>query len=102
MKLRIEKAVYGGDGLARIPADETVSAGKAVFVPGTLPGELVEASIAAERRSFSIGELGAILEHSPDRVVPGCEYVPRCRGCQYQHASVAYQLQMKLNILKET
>ena len=102
MKLRIEKAVYGGDGLARIPADETASGGKTVFVPGTLPGELVEAGIATDRRSFSTGELDAILEPSPERVVPGCEYVPRCGGCQYQHASPAYQLQMKLDILKET
>ncbi len=102
MKLRIEKAVYGGDGLARIPADETASGGKTVFVPGTLPGELVEAGIATDRRSFSTGELEAILEPSPERVVPGCEYVPRCGGCQYQHASAALQLQMKLDILKET
>ena len=102
MRLRIEKAVYGGDGLARIPADEAVSGGKTVFVPGTLPGELVEASIATDRRSFSTGELGAILEPSPERVVPGCEYIPRCGGCQYQHASASGQLQMKLDILKET
>jgi 23S rRNA (uracil1939-C5)-methyltransferase len=102
MKLRIEKAVYGGDGLARISGDVPGSGGKTVFVPGTLPGEMVEASIATERRSFSTGELGAILEPSPERVVPGCEYVPRCGGCQYQHASAAGQLQMKLDILKET
>jgi 23S rRNA (uracil1939-C5)-methyltransferase len=102
MKLRIEKAVYGGDGLARIPADDTASSGKTVFVPGTLPGELVEARIATDRRSFSTGELDAILEPSPERVVAGCEYVPRCGGCQYQHASAPYQLQMKLDILKET
>jgi 23S rRNA (uracil1939-C5)-methyltransferase len=102
MKLRIEKAVYGGDGLARIPADQTASAGKTVFVPGTLPGELVEANIATDRRSFSTGELDAILEPSPERIVAGCEYVPRCGGCQYQHAGAQYQLQMKLDILKET
>jgi 23S rRNA (uracil1939-C5)-methyltransferase len=102
MKLRIEKAVYGGDGLARIPADEAASGGKTVFVPGTLPGELVEATIATDRRSFSTAELGAILEPSPERIVPGCEYVPRCGGCQYQHANSASQLQMKLDILKET
>ncbi len=95
MKLRIEKAIYGGDGLAR-------DSGKTVFVPGTLPGELVEATIAADRRSFATSELNAILEPSPERVVPGCEYVPRCGGCQYQHASPAFQLQMKLDILKET
>jgi 23S rRNA (uracil1939-C5)-methyltransferase len=102
MKLRIEKAVYGGDGLARIPADEPTSGGKTVFVPGTLPGELVEASITTEHRSFSTAGLTTILEPSPERVVPGCAYVPRCGGCQYQHAGAAFQLQMKLSILKET
>ena len=96
MKLRIEKAIYGGDGLARIPE------GKTVFVPGTLPGELVEATITADKRSFATGALGAVLEPSAERVVPGCDYVPRCGGCQYQHASPAFQLQMKLDILKET
>jgi 23S rRNA (uracil1939-C5)-methyltransferase len=96
MKLRIEKAIYGGDGLARVPE------GKTVFVPGTLPGELVEATIAADKRSFATGALDAVLELSPERVLPGCEYVPRCGGCQYQHANPGFQLQMKLDILKET
>lgn len=95
MKLRIEKAIYGGDGLAR-------DSGKTVFVPGTLPGELVTATIATDRRSFATSKLEAILEPSPERVAPGCEYVPRCGGCQYQHANAAFQLQMKLDILKET
>jgi 23S rRNA (uracil1939-C5)-methyltransferase len=96
MKLRIEKAVYGGDGLARIPE------GKTMFVPATLPGELVEAHITEERRGFANGQLDAVFEPSPERVAPGCEYVPRCGGCQYQHAHAAFQLQMKLDILKET
>ena len=101
MKLRIEKAIYGGNGLARIPPPDAL-AGKTVFVPATLPGELVEARIAADRRSFATGELDSILDPSPERVVPGCEYVPQCGGCQYQHANPGYQLQMKLDILKET
>ena len=96
MKLRIEKAIYGGDGLARVPE------GKTVFVPGTLPGELVEATIASDKRSFATGALGTVLEPSAERVVPGCAYVPRCGGCQYQHANPAFQLEMKLDILKET
>jgi 23S rRNA (uracil1939-C5)-methyltransferase len=95
MKLRIEKAVYGGDGLAR-------DSGKTVFVPGTLPGELIEAAIATDRRSFATGELKTIVEASGERVTPGCEYVPRCGGCQYQHANYPFQLQMKLDILQET
>jgi 23S rRNA (uracil1939-C5)-methyltransferase len=102
MKLRIEKAIYGGNGLARMPPVDPESRSKTVFVPSTLPGELVEASISSDRRSFATSKLDAILESSPERVVPGCEYVPRCGGCQYQHANAAFQLQMKLDILKET
>ncbi len=96
MKLHIEKAVYGGAGLARIPG------GKTVFVASALPGEWVEASIAEDKRSFASGEVSAVLEASPERIEPACEYVPRCGGCQYQHANPAFQLQMKLDILKET
>jgi 23S rRNA (uracil1939-C5)-methyltransferase len=102
MKLRIEKAIYGGDGLARMAPADGEAGGKTVFVAGTLPGELVEAGIALERRNFSTGEVHTILEPSAERVVPGCEYVPRCGGCQYQHANAAFQLQMKLGILQET
>jgi 23S rRNA (uracil1939-C5)-methyltransferase len=101
MRLRIEKAVYGGDGLARVPSPDAASGGKTIFVGGTLPGEVVDARIVEERRSFSTGEVEAIVEPSVERVVPGCEYVPRCGGCQYQHASAAAQLQMKLDILRE-
>ena len=53
MKLHIEKCVYGGAGLAR--AD-----GKTIFVPFTLPGELVEAHITEDKRSFANAELDAV------------------------------------------
>jgi 23S rRNA (uracil1939-C5)-methyltransferase len=109
VKLRVEKAVYGGAGLGHIPADastprpdEPVLAGKAVFVPFALPGELVEAHLADNRRSFATAELDAVLDPSPARVLPGCEYFPACGGCQYQHSSAKYQLQMKLDILRDT
>lgn len=102
MKLRIEKAIYGGAGLARIPVSDSKDGGKTVFVPSTLPGELVEASIRSDRRSFANGDLDTVIEASPERIVPECEYVPQCGGCQYQHAGAAFQLQMKLDILKET
>ena len=62
----------------------------------------METTIATDRRSFATGKLDAVLEPSAERVAPGCEYFPRCGGCQYQHTSPAFQLQMKLDILKET
>ncbi len=53
MKLRIEKAIYGGDGLGACSRRQND------LFPGTLPGELVEATIAADRRSFATSELNA-------------------------------------------
>jgi len=107
MKLRMEKAIYGGASLARIPSDAPADgppdlAGKAVFVPLTLPGELVEATIATDRRSYITATLGSVLEPAPTRVTPGCEYYGRCGGCHYQHADYAAQLAMKRAILVET
>ncbi len=95
MKLRIEKEVYGGSGLAR-------AEGKAVFVPFTLPGEEVEAAIVSDKGGFANAELQSILESSPARVKPPCQYFGRCGGCHYQHATYAAQVEMKVSILRET
>jgi 23S rRNA (uracil1939-C5)-methyltransferase len=103
MKLRMEKAIYGGAALARVPSDSTPDlAGKAVFVPLTLPGELVEATIAIDRRSYISATLDSVLEPAPSRILPGCEYYGRCGGCHYQHADYAAQLAMKRAILIES
>jgi 23S rRNA (uracil1939-C5)-methyltransferase len=103
MKLRIEKAIYGGASLARIPADTPADlAGKAVFVPLALPGELVEATIATDRRSYVTAKLDSVLEPASSRITPGCEYYGRCGGCHYQHADYAAQLAMKHAILVES
>jgi 23S rRNA (uracil1939-C5)-methyltransferase len=100
MKLRIEKAVYGGAGLARIAEGDL--AGKAAFAPLTLPGELVEAHLAEDKRGFLNLEADAILEPSPFRVAPGCPYFGACGGCSYQHAVYAHQVEIKAAILRET
>ena len=54
MHLTIEKLIYGGDGLARLPADEK-GRGKAVFVPFVLAGEQVEAALVEEKAGFRAG-----------------------------------------------
>lgn len=95
MKLRIEKSVYGGSGLAR--AD-----GKAIFVPLSLPGEVVEAAITQDKGGFANAELQSVLEVSPARTAPACPNFGRCGGCHYQHAAYAAQVELKLAILRES
>jgi 23S rRNA (uracil1939-C5)-methyltransferase len=100
LQLTIEKLIYGGDGLARLPADEH-GPGKAVFVPFVLEGERIEASLVEQKRSFARGRADAILQASPHRVEPICPYFLRCGGCHYQHASYEHELEIKITVLKE-
>jgi 23S rRNA (uracil1939-C5)-methyltransferase len=100
MKLRIEKAVYGGSGLAR--QTEGSDAGRVAFVPFALPGELVEARLAAKKNGLDEAALLGVIEPSGDRVEPRCGHFVQCGGCQYQHADYAAQLAMKVAILRET
>ncbi len=100
MKLQIEKPVYGGAGLAHQTEGE--GAGKAVFVPFTLPGELVEARLLEQKNAFGEASLLQVLTASGDRVPPRCAHFGQCGGCHYQHAAYPAQVQMKAAILQET
>lgn len=90
--LRIESIAYRGAGVARA-AD-----GAVCFVPGTCPGELVEAERAEERRTFRRMRLARVLEPSPDRLaapeclLPDGSPVP---GCVYGHARHEAELAWK-------
>jgi 23S rRNA (uracil1939-C5)-methyltransferase len=100
MKLQIEKAVYGGMGLAHQTEGE--GAGRAVFVPFTLPGELVDGRLLEQKDTFDEASLVQVLTASEARVEPACAHFGRCGGCQYQHAAYSAQVQMKIAILRET
>jgi len=104
--LTIEKLIYGGDGLARLPAgsgtDEARARGKAVFVPFVLGGEKIEASLTEQKPGFARAQADSIVEPSPHRVPPPCPHFTRCGGCHYQHATYDLQLEIKKEILRES
>lgn len=101
MQLKIEKLIYGGDGLARLPADEQGS-GKTVFVPFSIDGEQIEAQIVEQKPGFARARLEQVIEPSPYRVEASCPYFLKCGGCQYQHVKYSRQLEAKSAILLET
>ncbi len=96
MKLTIEKMIYGGDGLSRLPN------GKAAFLPFVLPGEEVEATVTEEKSGFARAIVDEILKPSANRTAPACPYFGNCGGCHYQHADYAGQLEIKRSVLRET
>jgi 23S rRNA (uracil1939-C5)-methyltransferase len=95
MEVRIEKLVYGGDGLAHHD-------GQTVFVPLVLPGELVRIEPGARKKKFVRGRLEQVMEASLERIAAPCPYFGRCGGCQYQHIPYEAQLRYKTDILRET
>ena len=92
--MKIEKLVYGGDGLARVD-------GQVVLVPFVLPGEEVEANVQRAKNDLLRGDVVEIVSPSQHRIAPSCPYFYRCGGCQYQHADYDFQLEQKRSILLE-
>ena len=95
-QVRFERLVAGGDALGHL-AD-----GRVVFVPGALPGELVDVQITQAKKDFARGTVASIIEPSTHRVAPPCEHVARgCGGCSWQHLDVAQHMEAKVAIVRE-
>lgn len=97
----IEKLIYGGDGLARLPLGAD-GRSTAVLVPFVLPGERVEVEVHQEKPGFARGSLARLIDASPERIAARCPYFQTCGGCHYQHIAYERQLEFKGGILRET
>ncbi|MDE3199848.1 MAG: class I SAM-dependent RNA methyltransferase [Acidobacteriota bacterium] len=93
--VRMEKPIYGGASLGRVD-------GKAIFVPLTLPGEVVRARVVEDRKSFAHAEVEEIVERAAERIEPACRHFGVCGGCHYQHTGYEQQVTFKKDILRET
>jgi 23S rRNA (uracil1939-C5)-methyltransferase len=102
MKLTIDKVIYGGQGLARIPVESDIRSGMSVFVSFTLPGEIVEAEITQQHRGYCVGEARQIVQASKFRADPRCPWFADCGGCHLQHSVYSYQVELKREMLVET
>ena len=67
--------------------------GLTLFVPFTIPGDVVDVQPYRKRRNFAEGRVERFVEYSPDRVEPVCEHFGVCGGCKWQ--MLPYELQLK-------
>lgn len=84
MNITIERLGHRGDGIAAGP----------IFVPLTLPGEVVEGTVEKGRIVAP-----RIVTPSSDRVRPPCRHFKTCGGCALQHASDSFVEQWKQDIV---
>ncbi|TAL59826.1 MAG: 23S rRNA (uracil(1939)-C(5))-methyltransferase RlmD [Legionella sp.] len=89
---RIDNLSHEGRGIARIE-------GKATFIQGALPGELVEFKYTRTKKDFAEGQILQVIESSPLRVEPQCPHYAMCGGCSLQHLQEEEQIHFKQNQL---
>jgi len=86
--VRIESLSHDGRGVTHID-------GKAIFVEGALPNELVKISALKQTRQYDDAIVDEILEASDERVEPKCAAFGICGGCSLQHLQHEKQISYK-------
>jgi len=71
-------------------------------VPFTVTGERVAFQRARKKKKYDEAKLIDVLEKSPHRVEPKCEYFTQCGGCSTQHISEQAQVEFKQKSVIDT
>ena len=60
---------------------------KVVFVPQTVPGDVVDIQVTKKRKSYMEGRVTKFHKYSEKRVKPFCDHFGVCGGCKWQFIS---------------
>ena len=90
----VESLDYEGRGIAHVD-------GKAVFIEGALPRELVQYQPSRKKKNFETAKLLKILHASSERIAPRCSFFELCGGCVLQHADPSLQVAAKQRVLED-
>jgi len=93
--VEISDMTFGRLGVGRV-------GGKAVMVPFTAPGDLVEVELIREHKSYLEGRPLKVLRSSPSRRTAPCRFFPRCGGCDWQHITYDAQVALKARLVART
>lgn len=89
---------HGGFAVAR-------HEGRVVFVRHALPGERVRARVTegGDDARYWRADAVEVIDAAPGRVTPPCPYAGpgRCGGCDWQHADLPTQRQLKARVVRE-
>lgn len=88
IEIDIEGLGHDGEGVGR-------HEGFALFVPGGIPGDRIQARVGQVKKNYARGELVRVVRPSPDRVTPRCPVFDECGGCALQNMDYGSQLRWK-------
>lgn len=88
MRTEIKKLSKEGFGVAKVGK-------KKIYVPFTAVGDIVEIKQWHREKKILVAHDYDIIEFSPLRVEPKCEYFGKCGGCILQHLPYEEQIRFK-------
>ncbi len=72
-----------------------------VFVPMTVPGDVVDVQIRSKRRRFMEGTVVNYIKKSELRTEPFCDHFGLCGGCKWQNLPYDEQLRFKSDQVRD-
>lgn len=95
-ELELTDMAHGGSALGR-------HEGRVIFVPYTIPGEIVRVQLSEEHTRWARADLLEVVRPSPHRVDPPCPYFgpDKCGGCQFQHIDYEGQVKFKREVVAD-
>lgn len=90
----VEDYTHEGMGIVKID-------GYPIFLPDVLKGEKVNFKAVKVNNKYAFGKVLNILEESPNRQIPPCEYYFECGGCQIQVMNDAEQAAFKKQVVHQ-
>ncbi len=95
MTFTVERLITGCIGYAR------TEEGRGVFLPGTLPGEVVEVSSFHDKKSYLDAKELEVISASDKRISSSCPYKGICGGCDFDFVSAEDSAFFKEQIVKD-
>jgi len=95
LELVIETQGASGDGICR-------HQGYTLFVPDSLPGDIVTGEISKITPRFGVARVIERLKTSEFRIAPPCPVFPECGGCKLQDQSYDRQMQFKVGVVTDS
>ena len=69
--------------------------GKAIFIEGAVPGDVVDIIITKNKKDWAEGTAAFFHTYSPERETPFCKHFGICGGCKWQMLPYQKQLEYK-------
>lgn len=94
IQLTIDSLSSDGSGIGR-------HEGLAVFVPGTAPGDRIDARVTKVLKSYAFARLDRLLTPGPGRCEPDCPVCAPCGGCSLRHITYEAECAAKTGFVRD-